>query len=386
MQERADNRILLVDDEAGIRKVLGIALTDSGYEVTTAENGEAALDLFRQLKPPIVLTDIKMPDMDGIELLQHIKAESPNTEVIMFTGHGDMELAIKSLKYDATDFVTKPINDEVLEIALKRARERITLRRQLQEHTENLERLVEEKTRDLLEAERMAAVGQAVAELSHTIKNIANSLKGSIFVLGKGIELDEKEYILQGWRMAESNLGKIKNLSLDLLHFGKYAKAQLSRCDPNRPAEEALGLMEARAREEGVRLKAELDSDLKPVVMDPEGIQRCLINLVGNAIDACRDNAASGREKQVALRTRAGKAGGVAYQVSDNGCGMKDDVLQRLFQSFFSTKGTDGTGIGLMMTKRIVDQHQGTVEVNSRPGEGTTVVIRLPAGPAATAG
>jgi signal transduction histidine kinase len=386
MQERADNRILLVDDEAGIRKVLGITLADSGYEVTTAENGEAALGLFRELKPPIVLTDIKMPDMDGIELLQHIKAESPDTEVIMFTGHGDMELAIKSLKYDATDFVTKPINDEVLEIALKRARERITLRRQLQEHTENLERLVEEKTRDLLEAERMAAVGQAVAELSHTIKNIANSLKGSIFVLGKGIELDEKEYILQGWRMAESNLEKIKNLSLDLLHFGKYAKAQLSRCNPNRPAEEVLGLMEARAREEGVRLKAELDSDLKPVVMDPEGIQRCLINLVGNAIDACRDNAASGREKQVALRTLAGKAGGVAYQVSDNGCGMKDDVLQRLFQSFFSTKGTDGTGIGLMMTKRIVDQHQGTVEVKSRPGEGTTVVIRLPAGPAATGG
>jgi signal transduction histidine kinase len=380
MQERADNRILLVDDEAGIRKVLGITLADSGYEVTTAENGEAALSLFRELQPPIVLTDIKMPDMDGIELLQHIKAESPDTEVIMFTGHGDMDLAIKSLKHDATDFVTKPINDEVLEIALKRARERIALRRQLREHTENLERLVEEKTLDLIEAERMAAVGQAVAELSHTIKNIANSLKGSIFVLGKGIELDEKEYILQGWRMAESNLEKIKNLSLDLLHFGKYAKAQLSRCEPNRPAEEALRLMEARAREEDVHLKAELDSDLKPVVMDPEGIQRCLINLIGNAIDACRDNAASGRGKHVALRTLAGKTGGVAYQVSDNGCGMKDDVLQRLFQSFFSTKGTDGTGIGLMMTKRIVDQHQGRVEVESRPGEGTTVVIRLPAG------
>ena len=120
MAERNDSRILLVDDEAGIRTVLGIALADSGYRVTAAENGEEALRLFRELKPPIVLTDIKMPEMDGIELLQHIKAESPDTEVIMFTGHGDMDLAIKSLKYDATDFVTKPINDEVLEIALKR--------------------------------------------------------------------------------------------------------------------------------------------------------------------------------------------------------------------------------------------------------------------------
>jgi signal transduction histidine kinase len=362
--------------------VLGIALADSGYEVATAENGEAALRLFRELKPPIVLTDIKMPEMDGIELLRHIKAESPDTEVIMFTGHGDMDLAIMSLKYDATDFVTKPINDEILEIALKRARERIVMRRQLREHTENLERLVEEKSRDLIEAERMAAVGQTVAELSHTIKNIANSLKGSIFVLGKGVELDEKEYILEGWRMVESNVEKIKNLSLDLLHYGKYAKVQLSPCDPNRPADEVLQLMASKVRDDGVRLEADLSPGLAPVTMDSDGIQRCLMNLLGNAIDACRDNAAGGRDKLVALRTAAVKTGGVEYQVVDNGCGMGDDVQQRLFQSFFSTKGTDGTGIGLMMTKRIVDQHQGTVEVKSRPGEGTTMIIHLPAGTA----
>ncbi len=382
MPEQADNRVLLVDDEAGIRRVLGIVLADSGYEVTTAENGEAALRLFRDLKPPIVLTDIKMPDMDGIELLQHIKAESPDTEVIMFTGHGDMDLAIKSLKYDATDFVTKPINDEVLEIALKRAQERIHLRRQLREHTENLERLVAEKAGQLIEAERMAAVGQTVAELSHTIKNIANALKGSIFVLGKGVELDEKEYIRQGWKMVESNVEKIKNLSLDLLHYGKYAKAQLRRCDPNRPAEEVLQLMAARAQDDQTRLEAELSPDLAPVIIDPDGIQRCLMNLVDNAIDACRDNADVGRDKRVALRTAALRRGGVAYQVTDNGCGMDEGVRRRLFQNFFSTKGTEGTGIGLMMTKRIVDQHQGTVEVTSRPGEGTTVTLHLPAGAA----
>lgn len=379
MTKWADNRILLVDDEAGIRTVLGLALADSGFEVTTAENGDAALRLFRELKPPIVLTDIKMPDMDGIELLQRIKIESPDTEVIMFTGHGDMELAIKSLKYDATDFVTKPINDDVLEIALKRARERIVMRRQLREYTENLERLVEEKARRLVEAERMAAIGQTVAELAHTIKNIANSLKGSIFVLGKGVELDEKEYILEGWRMVESNVEKIKNLSMDLLHYGKYAKVQLSPCDPKLPAGEVLRLMESRARDEGVRLEVDSGPDLAPVTMDADGIQRCLMNLVGNAIDACRGNAEAGRDKQVVLRVQADKGRGVEYQVVDNGCGMDEILQQRLFQSFFSTKGTDGTGIGLMMTRRIVDQHQGSIEVRSHVGEGTTVVIRVPA-------
>ena len=386
MEEWVDQRILLVDDEAGIRKVLGIALTDGGYAVTTAENGEDALEKFRQLRPPIVLTDIKMPDMDGIELLQHIKAESPDTEVIMFTGHGDMELAIKSLKYDATDFVTKPINDEVLEIALKRARERIVLRRQVRAYTQNLERLVDEKARQLIEAERMAAVGQTVAELSHTIKNIANALKGSIFVLGKGIELDEKEYLLQGWRMVEENVEKIKNLSLDLLHYGKYSRVNIRKSPPNLPAEEVLRLMAAKACEGGVDLRSELGTDLQPLAMDPEGIQRCLMNLVENAIDAFRGNLTVDRPKQVVLRTRRGENGGVEYHVIDSGSGMDESVQQRLFQGFFSTKGTDGTGLGLMMAKRIVDQHGGVIEVQSRPGEGTSVMIRLFPGPTVSDG
>jgi DNA-binding NtrC family response regulator len=141
-----DSKLLLVDDEEGIRKVLGISLTDSGYTVFTAENGEEALKIFRKETPPIVLTDIKMPGMDGIELLRKIKHENPDTEVIMITGHGDMDLAIKSLKFRAIDFVTKPVNDDVLEIALNRAHEKIRMRQQLREYTENLEALVREKS------------------------------------------------------------------------------------------------------------------------------------------------------------------------------------------------------------------------------------------------
>lgn len=122
-----DHTLLLVDDEEGIRRVLGIALADSGFDVLTAENGLEALETFRRVMPDIVLTDIKMPGLDGIGLLRAIKAERPETEVIMLTGHGDVDLAIESLKLEATDFVTKPINDDVLEIALKRARERLSL-------------------------------------------------------------------------------------------------------------------------------------------------------------------------------------------------------------------------------------------------------------------
>src|SRR5210317_2448951 len=175
-----DNKLLLVDDEEGIPKVLGISLTDLGYQVLTAENGEEALEIFRRENPPIVLTDIKMPVMDGIELLRIIKDESPDSEVIMITGHGDMELAIKSLKYRAIDFVTKPINDDILEIALGRAHEKIQMRRQLREYTENLETMVQEKSAQLVEIERQVAVGQAVEGLASMLRNLAGDLEGGL--------------------------------------------------------------------------------------------------------------------------------------------------------------------------------------------------------------
>ena len=123
--------ILLVDDEEGIRTVLGISLADAGYDVTTAASGEEALARFAERKPDIVLTDIKMPGLSGLDLLERLKAADPEVEVIMLTGHGDMDLAIQSLKRDATDFLTKPVNDDMLEVALRRAGERISMRQRL---------------------------------------------------------------------------------------------------------------------------------------------------------------------------------------------------------------------------------------------------------------
>ena len=133
-----EKTLLLVDDEKDICEVLDITLSDLGYQVYTASNGEEGLRTFRDVNPPIVLTDIRMPGIDGIELLKKIKEENPDTEVIMITGHGDMDLAIKSIKLEATDFITKPINDDIMEIALKRAHERISMRRKLKDYTDNL--------------------------------------------------------------------------------------------------------------------------------------------------------------------------------------------------------------------------------------------------------
>jgi two-component system NtrC family sensor kinase len=129
--------ILLVDDEADLREVLDISLSDTGYKVLTAENGTQALNILNDNDIPVVVTDIKMPGIDGIELLRKIKSKNPEAEVIMLTGHGDLELAIKSLKHEATDFITKPINDDALEMALQRAFEKIQMRQKLKEYQRN---------------------------------------------------------------------------------------------------------------------------------------------------------------------------------------------------------------------------------------------------------
>ena len=123
-------------------------------------------------------------------------------------------------------------------------------------------------------------------------------------------------------------------------------------------------------------LKAELSDQLAPLNFDPEGIHCCLLNLVTNAIDACIKDGPAGNT--VTIRTLKPDTWAVEYQVVDTGTGMTREVRDRIFQSFFSTKGSRGTGIGLMMTKKIVDQHHGIIEVISKEAAGTTIIIKLP--------
>jgi len=373
--------ILLVDDEPDIRDVLDIYLTDLGYTVHTAENGEAALQTFHRIVPAIVLSDIKMPGMDGIELLRRIKAEAPTTEVIMLTGHGDMALAIDSLKLEATDFITKPINDDMLAVALRRAEERIEMRQQLKAYTENLEQIAEEKSRQLLEVENLAAVGRAASELAHTIKNIAGALKGGIYVMQRGIEDDNRDYLMRGWGMVEGNIDKIKNLAMDLLDFGKSGNLNFRPDTPLRPVDEALELLRHRAAESNITFTVNTAADWKPLPIDSESLYRCLVNLLQNAIEAFEEESARREGREIVVEAMPSEDGGVIYKVCDNGPGMDAETQQQIFKGFFSTKGTRGTGIGLMMTKRIVERHGGKIELIAGRGTGTCFTIQLPAHP-----
>ena len=145
---------VLIDDEADVREVTALMLRDAGFEVHQAGDGEAGLRLIRETAPQIVVTDIRMPKLDGLGVLRRVKADHPDTEVIVITAFGDMDLAIEALRLDASDFVTKPMSAEAFALALRRARERYSARRGLQDYASLLETENVRTAQELLKAIR----------------------------------------------------------------------------------------------------------------------------------------------------------------------------------------------------------------------------------------
>ena len=498
------SKLLIIDDEEGIRKVLSLSLANDGYDVSAAAGGEEGIEIFKKESPSIILTDIKMPGMDGIETLKQIKELNPDAEVIMITGHGDMDLAIEALKLDASDFLNKPIKDEALSVALKRARERIAIKQKLKAYTDDLENMVRIATEEvkrraefqnklitssndaviatdekgdiiiynkgaedifgysrseimrtmnidrlypqeiakefrsgldmrsrvdlsewkevdilskngqavstrfsgsilyaedevvgcvgffqdlreikrlqeeLITSERLAATGQTVAGLAHYIKNILNGLKGGTYVLNVALDKSDTDKIKDGWTMIERNVGRISDLVLDLLAYSKERKPEKENCFPNEIIKEVSALMETRARENNIEIKTDLDSSLGEVFVDPTAIHRSLLNLVSNAIDACIFDSASKKSWQVAITSAIEKNHMINFEVTDNGMGMDEETKEKIFSSLFSTKGERGTGLGLLVTEKIIKENGGTMDVASKKGKGTTFTIYLP--------
>jgi len=498
------DKLLLIDDEPDILRVLSLSLKADGYEVVSAQNGTEGIAVFKREKPDIVITDIKMPGMDGIEVLKKVKDLNDDTEVIIITGHGDIENAIEALKHGASDFINKPVRDEALAIALRRAREKSEIRQQLNAYTTDLERKIEAATRELqrrsnfqinlirssndgivatdknlkivifnptakkifgytasetinkmtagelfpaelaaelkaaldgkddvknlawrettiesktgesipvrfsstilkenerpvgtvaffqdlreikrlekelLKSERLAAIGQKVAGLAHGIKNILHGLKGGSYLVDIGISRGETEKLKKGWDMIKRNIGRTSNLVMDLLSYSKGREPEFEACLPNEIAADVCALLQDKAREHRVKLVRHFDDSIGEVRMDPNSVHEVLLNLMSNAVDACLFDEDTTKNHQVDLKTFNEKDNVIRFEVRDNGVGMDEEVIKKLFTSFFSTKGHRGTGLGLMVTRKLIEEHNGTIDVKSEPGKGTTVIVRMP--------
>ena len=381
-------KLLVIDDERPILEILKMSLGVEGYEVMTAESGNEGLKIFKDEGPKLVLTDIKMPGMDGIEVLKKIKAMDNEAEVIVVTGHGDMDSAIASLQYGASDFITKPIKDEVLMLALKRAEKKIAISQQLRDYTENLEQKVEEYKQELkqaheelIEKERLATIGETLAGLAHYIKNILTGVRGGMYMVNTGMAKNKPQMLKQGWDMVQRNIERISDLVFNLLRYSKERSPERSVCKPNEIASEAMELFREKAKTHKVKLTKVLDPNMKDAYLDRDGIYNVLSNLISNAVDACIDDPDLSKEWEVTVKTKLetdpdlGES--IFFQISDNGSGMTDEVKEKLFTKFFSTKAGRGTGLGLLDTQKIVQEHGGKIWVESVAGQGTTFYVRL---------
>jgi len=223
-------------------------------------------------------------------------------------------------------------------------------------------------------AERLAAIGETVAGLSHCIKNILQGIQGGAFIVEKGMRDEKPETLKMGWEMVRRNNAFMEELVFDLLSFCKRREPEYAISDLNALCAEVSSLAAARAEDKGVSVTFVADPLLTPVEVDPRGVRRCVLNLVMNAVDA-----SAGMKGTVTVRTQASaEEDRVRITVQDTGCGMSEQTKTRLFTAFFSTKGSKGTGLGLSVTKKIVEEHGGHIEVESKEGAGTTFAISLP--------
>ena len=498
------NKILIVDDEEIIVRVLSMSLRTDGYETVTAYSGEQGLEVFKSESPDIVVTDIKMPGMDGLELLKKIKEIDSEKEVIIVTGHGDIDSTITALQYGASDFINKPVRDEALAIALKRAKAKITIREKLKEYTENLEFKVAEATeeirrksnfqrllirssndaivafnhdwkvvvynpeaatmfgeaakdvrnkmtiddlytpkiaqifknqakeekqqntlpwreniintkdgrqipvrytsnvlhkkgefvgtvsffqdlteikrleKELVQSERLAAVGQTVSGLAHYVKNILIGLQGGSYVVDVGIAKNNTEKFKTGWKTIKRNIKRVGDLTQDLLTYSKQREPEFEVCLPNDIVEDVIELVTDVAGSNDVLISKEYDNSIGEVMADSQTIHRSLLNLINNAIDACIEDEDISKNHKVEVKTYRDKNNYFCFEVKDNGCGMDKDIQKQLFDPMFSSKGGKGTGLGLLVTSKLIEEHNGVIETKTSPGEGSTFTIKLP--------
>jgi PAS domain S-box-containing protein len=234
---------------------------------------------------------------------------------------------------------------------------------------------------------QLSLMGRAVAGMAHRVKNILMGLEGGIFVVNEGLAAGDQQGISEGWEMVERNVELVSRIVKDLLYCAKERTPnfQPDVC-PQEVALEVKELFADRLASDNIELKTELEEPFHTGTFDADGLHNLLCNLVANAVDACRFDPADDKDGHtITLRCRKNGDGMTLLQVADNGPGISEDINARVFEDFFSTKGTEGTGIGLLVAQKVAEDHGGKVTFSSKPGFGTTFTVTIPTAASRTA-
>lgn len=379
--------ILIIEDDLLIRNGLVTYLQNSGeYNILLAKDGQEGLEIFRRASPDLVLTDLRLPTLDGLEVLAVIKDESPDTPVIIVSGMGTLDDAIRALTLGACDYVTTPIADNVLlQHAVERALERRCLIDENKRYQNYLEEEVEKKTAELQQAQKMEALGTLASGIAHDFNNILAAIMGyADLVL---LKPDQDEEVTENLRQIKKASNRAKNLVLQILAFSSKSTTRRYPIQAAVIIKETLMLLRATLPTT-VELKQHIDERNIMIKIDPTELHQVITNLCTNAFHALSDEKGvisvhldtctlTAHQREDIPDLKAGAY--LELVVRDNGCGMDKETVGKVFDPFFTTKEKGySTGLGLSVVHGIIKSSDGFISVKSDPESGTTFSVLFP--------
>ena len=369
--------VLVIDDERGPRESLRILLKNR-YCVFCADNVDAGLDLLRQSQPDVVIMDIRMPGKSGLEGLAELRRVDPSVSVVMLTGFGTLETAQEAIRLGANDYVCKPFDTVQMEQVIIRNVQRTRLERTHRNAERELAKLNRQLLEELDRKQNMAELGQKSAELVHDLRNPLTVVMGSVEMLADqlaqsrerlGTQWPEMEAYLE---MIQKSVNRCKELADLWLTLGKRDPQRMKPMHVRRLVEDVLQSVSPVASNQGVRIEVFMDESDGEIAVDSVQMLRALHNVLTNAIEAV-----TGTQGMIRVSCRRHEDR-VEIRVEDNGCGISEEDANRVFEPYYTTKKLTGTGLGLFITKKVVEDHHGTIELQSTPAVGTAISIQLP--------
>ena len=370
-------QILVIDDEMGPRESLRMLLKPN-YRVHTADNVEAGLRILREKKPDAVISDIRMPGTSGIEGLRKIREIDPHVAVIMLTGFGALETAKEALRLGANDYISKPFDAREMREVIGRNVERTRIQRTGVNAASEIKELNNRLLKELAQKERLASLGQASAEFVHDLGNPLTIVWGYVQLLAKKLEQSEKDngatsQTSKELNIIEQNVRLCRELLTMWQSYGSVEASPHKAISVTQIVREVVKGVSPMAVQNGVRLDCNLCDDPCTLLGDSVQITRAIQNVLINALQA------SAEKKGSVTVSSERKDFYVDVRVQDTGEGITPAQMAKIFDPYFTTKqGKSGTGLGLYITKKVVEDHNGSIKVESTPQVGSTFTIRLP--------